>query len=92
MKYEASWRSTLIPNSGGGEMAEVETHLRGCAGCAAEALGMLQTKLANACGGTRYAPSPEFRLRMEQSMRAKRKAHGSACVPRLASPPSLQCC
>jgi anti-sigma factor RsiW len=56
-----------------GELAELESHLRGCASCAAEALGLLQTKRAIRAAATRYVPSPEFRLRMEQSMRAKRK-------------------
>jgi anti-sigma factor RsiW len=55
-----------------GELAEVNTHVRGCAGCAAEALELLQTKLATRAAGMRYAPSPEFRLRMEQSLRAPR--------------------
>jgi anti-sigma factor RsiW len=55
----------------GGELAEFESHLRGCSGCAADALGMLQTKLATRAAGMRYAPSAEFRLRMEQGIRAK---------------------
>ena len=57
----------------GGELMEFEGHLRGCAGCAADALGMLQTKLATRAAGMRYAPSAEFRLRMEQGMRPKQK-------------------
>jgi anti-sigma factor RsiW len=56
-----------------GELTEFDSHLRGCASCAADALGLLQTKLATRAAGTRYVPSPEFRLRMEQSMRAGRK-------------------
>lgn len=55
------------------ELAEFESHLRGCAACAAEALELLQTKKAIRAAGTRYVPTPEFRLRMEQSLRAKRK-------------------
>ena len=69
-----------------GEMVEVETHLRGCASCAPDALGLLQTKLATRAAGMRYAPSPEFRLGMERSMRAKRKPSWfSIPFPRLAS-------
>jgi anti-sigma factor RsiW len=69
----------------GGELAEAEAHLRGCAGCAAEALGMLQTKLATRAAGMRYTPSPEFRRRMEQSIRAQeRPAWRSLRWPRLA--------
>src|ERR1700687_2201334 len=68
-----------------GEMVEVETHLRGCASCAPDALGLLQTKLATRAAGMRYAPSPEFRLRMEKSMLAKRKPPWfSIPFPRLA--------
>jgi anti-sigma factor RsiW len=57
----------------GEELTEVESHVRGCSGCAADALGMLQTKLATRAAGMRYAPSAEFRRRMEQGMRAKQK-------------------
>jgi anti-sigma factor RsiW len=53
------------------DMAEVETHLRGCPACAPEALGLLQMKLATRAAGMRYAPPAEFRQRMEQSMRAR---------------------
>jgi anti-sigma factor RsiW len=56
-----------------GELAEFETHLRGCATCAADALELLQTKRAIRAAATRYAPSPEFRLRMEQSIRSASK-------------------
>jgi anti-sigma factor RsiW len=55
------------------EFAEFESHLRGCAGCAAEALGLLQAKLATRAAGMRYAPSPAFRQRLEQSLRPRRK-------------------
>jgi anti-sigma factor RsiW len=56
----------------GGDLAAFESHLRNCAGCAAEALGQLQTKRAIRTAGTRYVPSPEFRLRMQQSIHAKK--------------------
>lgn len=56
-----------------GELAEVDAHLRGCASCAAGALGLLQMKLATRGAGLRYRPSPEFRRRMERSLRTKRK-------------------
>jgi anti-sigma factor RsiW len=68
-----------------GELAELESHLRTCAGCAADALGMLQTKLATRAAGMRYAPTPEFRLRLEQNLRAKPEpSWWSIRVPRLA--------
>ena len=56
-----------------GEIEEFNAHLRGCAACAANALGMLQTKLGTRAAGTRYVPSPDFRLHMEQSLRARNK-------------------
>lgn len=69
----------------GGELAECESHLRGCAGCAAEALGLLQIKAATRAAGMRYAPSAEFRRRMEQSLRPKRSSSWWAgVVPKFA--------
>jgi anti-sigma factor RsiW len=56
------------------ELAELESHLRGCASCAADALGLLRMKLLTRAAGVRYFPTPEFRLRMEQKLRAKRKS------------------
>jgi anti-sigma factor RsiW len=55
------------------ELAEFESHLRNCASCAADALGLLQMKLMTRAAGVRYSPAPEFRLRMEQKILAKRK-------------------
>lgn len=55
------------------ELVELESHLRVCASCAAQALGLLQTKGAIRASATRYVPSPEFRLRMEQNIRARGK-------------------
>jgi anti-sigma factor RsiW len=57
-----------------GELADFESHLRGCSNCATEALELLQTKRAiRTAAATRYVPSPEFRLRMEQSIRSRSK-------------------
>jgi anti-sigma factor RsiW len=56
------------------QLAEFESHLRGCASCPAEALGLLQMKRMTRAAGARYSPTPEFRLRMEQSIRSKRKS------------------
>jgi anti-sigma factor RsiW len=57
-----------------GELAEFEPHLRNCASCAADALGLLQMKRLTRAAGVRYSPTPDFRLRMEQSIRSKSKA------------------
>jgi anti-sigma factor RsiW len=55
------------------ELAEFNTHLRSCASCAADALGLLQAKRTIRAAAMRYTPSPEFRLRMEQVISAKRR-------------------
>jgi anti-sigma factor RsiW len=55
------------------ELASLESHLRACPSCAAEALGRLQMKRMTQAAGTRYSPTPQFRLRIEQSIKAKRK-------------------
>jgi anti-sigma factor RsiW len=68
-----------------GEAADFELHLRGCASCAADALGLVQLKRMTRAAGARYSPTPEFCLRMEQSLRPKRKAPWFAMrFPKLA--------
>jgi anti-sigma factor RsiW len=57
------------------ERVEFESHVRICATCAAQALGLLQTKAAIRAAATCYVPSQEFRLRVEQSFRPKSKPH-----------------
>lgn len=67
------------------EMAEVERHLHGCASCAADALGLLQMKLATRAAGTRYSPTAEFRQRMEQTLHERSKPRWFGVrFPRLA--------
>jgi len=51
----------------GGELTEVEAHLRTCPACAAEALSRLQLKRLTQAVGHRFSPRPEFRLKIEQS-------------------------
>ena len=48
--------------------AELEAHLRGCPGCAADALSRLQLKRTTHAVGHRFAPRPEFRLKIDQSI------------------------
>jgi anti-sigma factor RsiW len=54
-------------------LAELETHFRSCPSCAADALGRLQMKRLTQAAGSRYSPSPEFRLRVERSIQPKRR-------------------
>jgi anti-sigma factor RsiW len=56
------------------ELSKLESHLRSCPSCAADALRRLQMKRMTQAAGTRYSPAPQFRLRIEQSMRAKPKS------------------
>jgi anti-sigma factor RsiW len=55
------------------ELASLESHLHGCPSCAADALGRLQMKRMTRIAGARYSPAPQFRLRIEQSIKARRK-------------------
>lgn len=55
------------------DLAAIEEHLRSCGGCARVALGQMQMKRATQLAAQRYAPSPEFRLRIQQSLRKDRK-------------------
>jgi anti-sigma factor RsiW len=48
------------------EMRGTDAHLRECASCASEALLRLQVKRATRLAGQRYAPSAEFRRRIER--------------------------
>jgi hypothetical protein len=50
------------------EQTEMEAHLRGCPTCAADALSRLQLKRVTQAVGRRFSPSPEFRLKIEQSV------------------------
>lgn len=70
----------------GSERVDLEAHLRGCPSCAADALSRLQLKRKTQAAGQRFAPSPEFRLKIEQSIRApKRHQWSSRWIPALAA-------
>ncbi len=72
------WRTKLEPYVDSelpeDELANLESHLRSCSSCAAEALGRLQMKRMTQAVGTRYSPTPQFRLRIEQSLKARRRS------------------
>jgi anti-sigma factor RsiW len=70
----------------GDELANFEAHLRECPACAADALGRLQMKRMTQAAGSRYTPSPEFRLRIKQSITPKRKwSFLTGWIPKLAA-------
>jgi anti-sigma factor RsiW len=51
------------------ELSVLEEHLRGCPQCAAEALSLTQMKqITRTATAARYSPSPQFRLRVEESI------------------------
>src|SRR6266705_2581430 len=81
------WRNKLdlyvdgeLPES---ELAEIETHLRGCPSCAADALGRMQLKRAIHVAAKAFAPSSEFRKRIGK-MTAARQRPGLTWFPQIA--------
>jgi len=58
------------------ELAGLEDHLRTCPACATEALARIQSRRMIRAATARYAPSPEFRLKIQQSIRANEKPRG----------------
>jgi anti-sigma factor RsiW len=55
------------------ELVSVDEHLRSCRSCAAEALALLQMKRATRDAAARFAPSTEFRLRVECALQKKQQ-------------------
>lgn len=83
------WRGKLEPyvdsELAENEIAELEAHLRLCSSCAADALGRLQMKRMTQAAGARYTPTPQFRLRIEQSLVARRRSRWSlGWLPKLS--------
>jgi anti-sigma factor RsiW len=72
------WRSKLdlyvdreLPDS---ELAEVETHLRGCPSCAADALGRMQLKRSiHAAAAQAFVPTNDFRKRIGKVAGARQR-------------------
>jgi len=68
------------------EMRQMETHLRECAACASDALRRLQLKRATRVAGQRYAPTADFRRRIEKQVAAKgRPVRQWLWIPALAA-------
>jgi anti-sigma factor RsiW len=68
------------------ELASLHKHFEACPSCAAEALSRLQLKRVTRAAALRYAPSPEFRLRVEKAIGTKRKPFWSfRLAPALAA-------
>jgi len=70
-----SWKAKL-DNCLDGELPEEEmrgfdAHVRNCPSCSADALARVQMKRAIQVAGKRYAPSAEFRKRMQQKIAAE---------------------
>jgi anti-sigma factor RsiW len=59
------------------EMSALDTHVRACSDCAAEVLGRLQLKRAVQTAGKRFAPSADFRQRIQKLSTATRQRHWS---------------
>jgi anti-sigma factor RsiW len=89
------WRDWLDPYIDGActpeENAGIEDHLAACPACATEALARMRMKQAiRTAAAESYKPSPEFRLRVEQTIAGPRKppfAIPYLTMPRLTLPP-----
>jgi anti-sigma factor RsiW len=74
----------------GGELTEVEAHLRACLTCAADALSRLQLKRMTQAAGRRFSPRPEFRLQIQSRIdKAKRPLWAPRWAPVLAAAAAL---
>ena len=70
----------------GGELTQMEEHLRSCPTCAADALSRLQLKRVTQAAGRRFSPTPEFRRKIAQSIDgAKRPRWAWRWAPVLAA-------
>jgi anti-sigma factor RsiW len=68
------WLDNYVDGSCSAEENEgIEDHLRTCPACAGEALARLQMKRSTRAAAARYAPTPEFRLRIQNSIQKGRK-------------------
>lgn len=56
------------------ELKELESHIRTCSSCATDALGRIQLKRMTQSVGTRYSPTPQFRFRIEQSIKPRHRS------------------
>jgi anti-sigma factor RsiW len=54
------------------QMSALHAHLRTCSACAADALSRVQLKRTIKTAGSRFAPSPEFREKIEKKIGARR--------------------
>jgi anti-sigma factor RsiW len=70
-----SWKAQLDAYLDGelpeDSMRAFDAHVRDCASCSADALARVQMKRAVQVAGKRFAPSAEFRQRMQQSISPK---------------------
>jgi len=73
-----SWKEKLDTYLDGelseAEMRTFDAHVRSCSSCSADALGRVQMKRNLQSVGKRFAPSAEFRKRMQRSIAPKAKS------------------
>src|SRR5262249_61134506 len=68
----------------GGELTDVEAHLRACPTCAADALSRLQLKRMTQAAGRRVSPRQEVRVKIAQNIdEAKRTPWARGWTPAL---------
>jgi anti-sigma factor RsiW len=88
-----SWREKVDPYIDGelspAEASTMASHLRDCAGCAAEALDRVQMKRAVAMAGKRYEPRTQFREKVRQTLGKSRRREGAWVWRIVALPATL---
>jgi anti-sigma factor RsiW len=74
-----AWTAKLDPyldgELSGGEMKDLDAHVRSCAACAADVLNRVRLRRAVQSAGRRYSPSSEFRAQVLKKMAAPRWAY-----------------
>jgi anti-sigma factor RsiW len=73
--YTAKLTTYLDGELPAAEMKAVDAHLRNCPSCAADLLGQVQMKRALQSASRRYAPSPEFRARIQRQIASQPRAY-----------------
>jgi anti-sigma factor RsiW len=69
---DPNWLDAYVDQCCSAEEREgIEAHLRNCNGCAVEALNRMNGKRAVRAAANRYAPSVEFRQKIEASLRSE---------------------
>src|SRR6185437_549747 len=64
---------------------EFDAHLRACTSCAADVANRVQLKGAVKRAGRRFAPSADFRLKIEKQLLPRKRTWSAAWIPAVAA-------